>query len=143
VLDSVCTAFVPGVAIYRALETGSCLDDMTLLDCHSEPTCWRHDLDRYRYLTHGVTAAFQAVAAALFTAALCLSSDNETRDPGDVDSPDSVVHTGSRRVVHLGNGATERRTHDVRQTRAISDVTNIAAASQPFERYNSVYETRL
>ena len=54
------TAYVPGVALYRAIETGSCLDDMTQLDCHSEPVCWRHDLDRYRYTAHLLTAALQA-----------------------------------------------------------------------------------
>jgi len=132
---------VPGVAIYRAVETSSCLDDMTQLDCHSEPTCWRHDLDRYRYLTHGITAALQAVAAALFTAALCLTvPGSETRDPGDVDSPDPVT-TSRRAVTHAGSSTAERRTHDVRQTGA-SDVTNIIAG-QPLERYGSVYDTPL
>ena len=136
------TAFVPGVAIYRAVETSSCLDDMTQLDCHSEPTCWRHDLDRYRYLTHGITAAFQAAAAVFFIVALRLSPGSGAPDAADVDSP----VTSSRRVpgVLLGNSA-ERRTpvcSDVRP--GASDVTpeviNIASGQSP-ERYGSVYDT--
>jgi len=131
---------VPGVAIYRAVETSSCLDDMTQLDCHSEPICWRHDLDFYRYATHGMTAAFQTAATALFVVAICVAPDS-----ADVDSP---AVTGSRLVtgIHLGNSAEPRTpvSNDVRAgaSDVIPEDTNIAG-SQSVERYGSIYDTPL
>jgi len=127
---------------------------MTQIDCHSEAVCWRHDLDRYRYMTNGIAAAFQAVAAALLVTGLCLSPDTDAPDAGDLDSP---VASSSNRVtsnnINNSNGAEQRRTvtpvalscNDVRPTGA-SDVTpeltNIADAAQSSqERYGSVYDT--
>jgi len=134
---------VPGLALYRAIETSSCLDDMTQSDCHSEPICW-HDLDRYRYTTHGVTAAFQAVGVVLFVVALCLSPVS-----GDPDADDSMVLpiASSRRIsgIPLSTSA-ERRppvSSDVvpgATSDITADVINVAAG-QSLERLGSVYDT--
>ena len=132
------------MALYRAIETGSCLHDMTQLDCHSELICWRHDLDFYRYLTHGVTAACQAVAVLLFIAALCCSPDSGAPDAADVDSPVA----SSRRVTGIQPSSNaERRApvcNDVMPAAndVAAEVTNIAAG-QSLERYGSVYDTHL
>jgi len=130
---------VPGVALYRAIETGSCLDDMTQSDCHSESICWRHDLDRYRTITHAVTAGFQVVAAVLFAVALYLSSDGGA---ADVDSP--AVST-SRPVTGIRpSSSAERRApvcNDVMPP--ASDVTGGVTDVQSNERRGSVYDTNL
>ena len=127
---------------------------MTQIDCHSEAVCWRHDLDRYRYMTNGITAAFQAVAAALLIAGLCLSPDNGAPgDAADLDSPESSSNRVTDIAVGGNNSGEQRRTpvgptppvglcNDVRPAGA-SDVTpeltNIAAGGQSSqERYGSV-----
>jgi len=142
----VLTAYVPGEALYRAVETSNCLADMTQLDCHSEPVCWRYDVDLYRYTIHGLTVAFQALAALIFTVALYLSPAPDAA--ADVmDSPAIVgSFAGGSRV--NGSSAAERRTPVCGDVRAgasdvTADVNNVAAASQSMERYGSVYETPL
>ena len=114
---------------------------MTQLDCHSEPICWRHDLDRYRYTTHGLTAAFQALAALLFIAALCLSPGRDAPDAVEMDSP-----VASRRNigVHISSGERHAPVSPVRPRVAdvTADVTSITAGNPP-ERYGSIYDTHL
>lgn len=132
------TAYVPGVAIYRAIETGSCRDDMTQLDCHSQPICWRHDLDRYRYTTHGLTAAFLALAAILFVAALCLSPGSDAPDAVELDSPVANRRTTG---VRRGSGAPVSRDVRPRVADVNADVTSFTAGSPPERNYGSVSDT--
>jgi len=132
----VLTAFVPGVALYRAIETTSCVDDMSLLDCHSELICWRHDLERYRYLTHAVTAAFHAAAVLLFTVALFLSPASEAPDAAD-EQP--VSRSRRNTAVHISNSA-EPRTPVI----CNDDVmTGASPASQSLEHSESVHDTHM
>jgi len=133
------TAYLPGEAIYRAIETSSCRDDMTQIDCHSEPVCWRHDLDRYRYGSHGLTAAFQAVAAILFAVALRLLPGSEAEDTDD----DSSLHTASsRRVTAVPIGCTAA---DQQHAPASSDVRPVTTdvTKRTAGRFGSVYDTRM
>ena len=137
------------MALYRAIETSSCLDDLTQLDCHSEPICWRHDLDRYRYSTHGLTAAFQALGVLVFAVALCVPP---VSDEVDVDSS-RVSSRRARSAVQRPAAAAAAEPHtpvprsDVRPrprlvTDVTADVTNITAGCTP-ERYGSIYDSYL
>jgi len=95
-------------------------------------------------MTHGVTAAFNALAVLLFTIALCLLPDTGARDSADVDSPVA----SSRRVsgIHLSSSAEPKAPvcNDVMPgaSDVTAGVTNIAA-DQSLARSASVYDTPL
>jgi len=137
----VAAAFVPGVALYRAIETSTCLSDMSQNDCHSQHICWRHDLDHYRYATHGFTAACLTVAVLLLAGALAVSPPDD--GAVDLDSPPPPAATSRRRsggpVDALGGPRLS--TSEPRTPAVYSDV--IPPVNQSLERTGSVYNTPL
>src|SRR6218665_754705 len=56
----VVTAYVPGTAVFRGIESSSCLK--WSLDCLSESVCLLHDVNQLRYTIHGANIAFQGAA---------------------------------------------------------------------------------
>lgn len=56
------SAFIPYPLIYGALTDASCL--VWEKSCGKTGNCWVYDTDKFRYLLHGVSAAFVTVGCA-------------------------------------------------------------------------------
>jgi len=85
--------------VFGGIKESACSISQT--DCHSEQTCWKYELDKYRYLTHGANVAFQTAAAIGFTLVLFLLKRRATADPPLIDNVTSPSSNSRSNIVPL------------------------------------------